>query len=116
MDLRTQQNMDSPPFGQHLWDKIGVTDYKISSEQQGRFTSDQEHYHQFRLAIEEDGNAIHGVTTKGTPMQIGARHAFKGHMRARLASAPHIYEALLPNFSPGCRRLTPGPGYLEALT
>lgn len=59
---------------------------------------------------------IHGVTIKGTPMQIGARHAFEEHMRARSASAPHIYEALLPNFSPGCRRLTPGPGYLKALT
>ena len=108
--------MDPPPFGQHLWDKIGVTDYKISSEQQSRFTSDQEHYHQFRLAIEEDGNAIYGVTIKGTPMQISARHAPKEHMRAQLASAPYIYEALLPDLSPSCRRLTPGPGYLEALT
>lgn len=106
----------SPPFGQSLWDKLGMTDYKISPEQQNRFASDQEHYHSFRLAIEEDGNAIHGVTIKGTPMQISARDAFEEHMRARLASAPHIYKALLPNFSPGCRRLTPGPGYLEALT
>jgi len=37
-------------------------------------------------------------------------------MKKRLETAPHIYDALLPTFSPGCRRLTPGPGYLEALT
>lgn len=29
---------------------------------------------------------------------------------------PGIYSALVPSFAPGCRRLTPGPGYLEALT
>lgn len=36
-------------------------------------------------------------------------------MRERLADKPHILESLLPNFSVACRRLTPGPGYLEAL-
>jgi hypothetical protein len=37
-------------------------------------------------------------------------------MRERLSKRPEIFEELLPTFSPGCRRLTPGPGYLEALT
>jgi len=36
-------------------------------------------------------------------------------MRERLAAKPHILESLLPAFGVGCRRLTPGPGYLEAL-
>jgi hypothetical protein len=36
-------------------------------------------------------------------------------MRTRLSSAPEIAESLIPTFSVGCRRLTPGPGYLEAL-
>lgn len=36
-------------------------------------------------------------------------------MKERLATKPHILESLLPSFSVGCRRLTPGPGYLEAL-
>jgi hypothetical protein len=53
---------------------------------------------------------------KGTPLQLGAKDLFHQHMRERLASKPEIFEALLPSFSPGCRRLTPGPGYLEALT
>lgn len=53
---------------------------------------------------------------KGTPLQLGAKDMFHQHMKERLASKPEIFEALLPSFSPGCRRLTPGPGYLEALT
>lgn len=37
-------------------------------------------------------------------------------MKARLAKRPELAEFLIPNFAPGCRRLTPGPGFLEALT
>lgn len=36
-------------------------------------------------------------------------------MQERLQKKPHILKSLLPSFSVGCRRLTPGPGYLEAL-
>lgn len=39
----------------------------------------------------------------------------KDNMKQKLLSKPGIYEALEPRFTPGCRRLTPGPGYLEAL-
>jgi cation diffusion facilitator CzcD-associated flavoprotein CzcO len=36
-------------------------------------------------------------------------------MQQRLAKKPEILKTILPDFSVGCRRLTPGPGYLEAL-
>lgn len=35
--------------------------------------------------------------------------------RSRLAKKPKYYQLLKPSFAPGCRRLTPGPGFLEAL-
>lgn len=37
-------------------------------------------------------------------------------MGRRLTGNPEHSEALVPDFPPNCRRLTPGPGYLEALT
>lgn len=37
-------------------------------------------------------------------------------MKRRLRNKPELVEELLPSFAPACRRLTPGPGYLEALT
>lgn len=106
----------SPPFGSQLWEKHGMKGFEIPLELRERLATDPEYYHKFRLAIEEDGNAIHAATIKGTPLQLGGKEAFKNHMEQKLASAPHIFKALLPSFSPGCRRLTPGPGYLEALT
>jgi hypothetical protein len=36
-------------------------------------------------------------------------------MRERLKKKPEIANFILPSFAVGCRRLTPGPGYLEAL-
>jgi cation diffusion facilitator CzcD-associated flavoprotein CzcO len=36
-------------------------------------------------------------------------------MKTRLAKKPEIVKALTPSFAVGCRRLTSGPGYLEAL-
>jgi hypothetical protein len=66
--------------------------------------------------VEEDGGAIHAFTIKGSDVQQGAKELFTKNMRERLSKKPEIFEQLLPTFSPGCRRLTPGPGYLEALT
>ena len=37
-------------------------------------------------------------------------------MGERLKKKPELLAAIVPDFSPNCRRLTPGPGYLEAIT
>lgn len=105
----------SPSFGQDLLDSYGVKG-PIPDELRKRLVDDPEYYEKFRLSIEEDGNGIHAVTMLGTPLQQGAKGMFYEHMKQRLESKPEIFEALIPSFSPGCRRLTPGPGYLEALT
>lgn len=40
---------------------------------------------------------------------------FRSRMESKLASRPDLLERLIPTFPPGCRRLTPGRGFLEAL-
>jgi cation diffusion facilitator CzcD-associated flavoprotein CzcO len=45
-----------------------------------------------------------------------AAHDFKELMRKRLVEKPELLEKIVPDFPPHCRRLTPGPGYLEAIT
>ncbi|KAI9712664.1 MAG: hypothetical protein M1820_001285 [Bogoriella megaspora] len=44
------------------------------------------------------------------------RAQFKTDMENRLQGKPEIIKHIVPDFAPICRRLTPGPGYLEALT
>ncbi|KAJ8607848.1 hypothetical protein MRB53_040041 [Persea americana] len=45
-----------------------------------------------------------------------ARQTFTEAMKVRTEDKPELLEKLIPDFPPQCRRLTPGPGYLEALT
>lgn len=49
-------------------------------------------------------------------MQLRAQEEFVKNMKQRLANKPELIDDLIPSFPPACRRLTPGPGYLEALT
>lgn len=49
-------------------------------------------------------------------MQVSFQKLLKDMIQERLASKPKIIESFDPIFGIGCRRLTPGVGYLEALT
>lgn len=60
--------------------------------------------------------SIHGATLIGDPMQLEANDFFVENMKRRLRNKPELLDELVPSFPPACRRLTPGPGYLEALT
>ena len=105
----------SPPFAEQLFTSLGLTDFNIPQSRILKFLEDPENYHTFRMLVEEDGNNVHGVTLKDTPIQIEGQKRFEQGMRDRLATKPEIYDKILPSFAPGCRRLTPGPGFLEAL-
>ncbi|KAM0544679.1 hypothetical protein ACHAPJ_011740 [Fusarium lateritium] len=52
----------------------------------------------------------------GTKENANYRERFINIMYRRLEKKPGLAEKTIPDFSPHCRRLTPGPGYLEALT
>jgi cation diffusion facilitator CzcD-associated flavoprotein CzcO len=105
----------SPPFGQSIQDKLHMDGFTFSEEQKKKFVDDPEGFFKFRMEIEEGGNEIHALTIMGTEMQKGAQKDFEENMKKRLQKKPEIYDWLKPSFAPGCRRLTPGPGFLEAL-
>lgn len=88
----------------------------VTNADHDKYTSNAERYHAFRKMIEDDGNAMHPFTLKGSAASNYARDSFTRLMRTRLAKKPEIADVLIPNFAPGCRRLTPGEGFLEALT
>ena len=100
----------SPPLGQMTADKYGLQGFEFDPEQIEKFKNDSKAWNEFRQDIEADANNIHAVTIKGTPMQKGAATAFEDGMKERLKKKPEYFDWLKPGFSPGCRRLTPGPG------
>ncbi|KAJ7492285.1 FAD/NAD-binding domain-containing protein [Mycena latifolia] len=108
----------SSPFLGERAEKLGMgkqeSNYVFTDKDKEAF-KDPLYYKEFRRDLESDLNSIHVVTLKGHPVQEGGRAAFKADMLQRLATKPLIAEHLIPDFAVGCRRLTPGPGYLEAL-
>jgi hypothetical protein len=76
--------------------------------------SDEE-YLKFRKLIEDDGNLVHESSIRGSKMQNELLETFSKITKDRLASNPQLLSMFSPKFGIGCRRLTPGPGYLEAL-
>ncbi|KAF9469634.1 FAD/NAD-binding domain-containing protein [Collybia nuda] len=108
----------SGPFVQERLTKLGgsntVTNYQFTDEDKKNF-EDDDYYRKFRWELENELNGAHSATLKGSPAQDAAREAFREDMLVKLAKKPWIAEHLIPDFAPCCRRLTPGPGYLEAL-
>ncbi|GAA5820474.1 hypothetical protein JCM11251_005640 [Rhodosporidiobolus azoricus] len=92
-----------------------ANNYEFTEEEKKHFAEDPEDYLRFRKTMESELNGVHGVTLKGSALQVGAVEAFRELMQQKLANKPEIAKTLIPNFAVGCRRLTPGPGYLEAL-
>lgn len=70
---------------------------------------------EFRHKIEKTVNEASLITIFGTETQQAFQLINREAMAKKLAKKPEIMKALEPTFPPGCRRLTPGPGYLEAL-
>ncbi|KAI6846811.1 FAD/NAD(P)-binding domain-containing protein [Hortaea werneckii] len=106
----------SPPLAHGVQEKLGMGEkFEFTEELKQQFREDPQAWLDFRLMVEADANNIHAVTLKGTPMQQGAQKAFEEGMKERLKKKPEYFDWLKPGFAPGCRRLTPGPGFLEAL-
>ncbi|KAI1375083.1 flavin-binding monooxygenase [Hypoxylon crocopeplum] len=106
------------PFGDNVMRKLGLdpTKLEFSPEQRREFANDPEKLFKFRKIIEIDGGTIHDISIRDSDMQRGAVKLFGAAMKERLAKKPEIADFLIPTFGIGCRRSTPGPGYLEALT
>ncbi|KIW17912.1 hypothetical protein PV08_05107 [Exophiala spinifera] len=106
----------STTFGDSAMQKLGLDHEDFTKEDYDKYMSDPKKYHEFRKLIETEGNAMHPFSLKGSSLSEYAREAFTQLMKSRLSKKPELMDFLLPNFAPGCRRLTPGPGFLEALT
>lgn len=96
-------------------DATSIEPIKISPELRATF-KDPNKYLDFRKNME--GTYWRGIESllKGSELNREARETFVKILKERLAKKPYLVDKLKPDFSPHCRRLTPGPGYLEALT
>ncbi|KAL4900897.1 hypothetical protein BDW74DRAFT_170468 [Aspergillus multicolor] len=109
------QSWVTASFGQRFAGK-GGTNFQYTPEQKHTLRTDPQKYLLYRKKIESELNSRFRFILNGSKEQAEARAAAEKDMRTRLAKKPHLADLLIPtNFAVGCRRPTPGAGYLEAL-
>jgi cation diffusion facilitator CzcD-associated flavoprotein CzcO len=94
-------------------DAIGGNFTYTESEKES-LAKDSHQSMQYRKHLMKKLNQLHQVTQLNSEMQADALVAMKQSMKEKLVNKEEIANFLTPTFAVGCRRLTPGPGYLES--
>ncbi|GAD92007.1 flavin-binding monooxygenase-like family protein [Paecilomyces variotii No. 5] len=89
---------------------------RYTEEQKEAFRKDPELIRKYRQEVDQALNARFRNFYKGSKEQKVAREIVEKSMREKLSKIdPALRDSLIPDFDVGCRRVTPGEGYLEAL-
>lgn len=86
------------------------------SEEQKKSFEDPEAYLVYRKGLEGTFWRAFAAQIADSEESRNSRDNFIELMKRRLVDEPSLVHKLVPDFPPHCRRLTPGPGYLEALS
>ena len=92
------------------------SNFRYSEEEKKAWRENPEAYIQYRKDLEYELQTLYSKSQRGSDLQATSRAEYTANMRERLKAKPELLDILLPDFPPLCKRLTPGPGYLEALT
>jgi cation diffusion facilitator CzcD-associated flavoprotein CzcO len=91
-------------------------DQHVYSEEEKRaFANTPEVLAELRKANESGLNSMFGLYLQNHEIQNSMRDLFTEQMKTKLKSTEWLQEKLIPQWGVGCRRLTPGIGYLETL-
>jgi cation diffusion facilitator CzcD-associated flavoprotein CzcO len=88
----------------------------FSEEHKTLFREDPDKYLAFRKAVEIEINAKFRMLVTGAEEATRARLDASNSMIQLLRDSPHLIDKLIPDFPVGCRRITPGVGYLESFS
>lgn len=88
---------------------------KLYSAEQLKDFEDPAKYLEYRKPYEDKYWRGMPRVFRGSAANEGARSDSIAIMKQRLQAKPELLDRMIPEFSPNCRRPTPGPGYLEAL-
>jgi cation diffusion facilitator CzcD-associated flavoprotein CzcO len=105
----------SAPFAEELSGAPG-TNRKYTQEEKDDFRRDPKKLRDHRHKLAHAFNHFYEALIKGSAANQQARDTTKIMMTDRLKAKPEMLEKLVPDWDLGCRRLTPGHGYLEAMT
>ncbi|RFU29418.1 hypothetical protein B7463_g6928, partial [Scytalidium lignicola] len=88
---------------------------KFLPEEIERFKTDKKYFLEYRKMVQNTGSSNYDLFFKDSNKQKQAFVAFTNMMTKRLKGDKELCDKIIPKFEVGCRRFTPGHGYLEAL-
>ncbi|CAI7654807.1 unnamed protein product [Penicillium pancosmium] len=91
------------------------SNFKFTPEEINEFNERPDKLLEYRKRLDSEVQTMTKYLVRGE-LSDQATAAFTKHMTEKLAKKPEILGKIIPSFAPGCRRITPGPGYLEAVT
>lgn len=104
---RSSGGGDAPP---------NMAQYYFSDQEKKKFREDPEYHLSFRKKLEGAVNNLFEMFVKDSPTSKAADEMMRAEMHRRIGDGhEELKEKLIPRWPPGCRRITPGDGYLEAL-
>jgi hypothetical protein len=86
--------------------------FAYSEETKKEFRDHPEVLHKMRKEIEHSFNKFFFVFLNDSQEQEHVHNEFKKQMEERLKNDPVLMAKLIPDWRVGCRRITPGEGYL----
>lgn len=105
-------NKDADP---EAMDPQAAGKHQYTEKEKQRFRDDPEYHLKYRRDVERSIAGGFRMFLRGTDMNIMAKKMMQESMAQRLGDREDLKARFIPDWSPGCRRLTPGEGYLETL-
>ncbi|RAK87723.1 flavin-binding monooxygenase [Aspergillus costaricaensis CBS 115574] len=89
--------------------------FRYTEKEKRKWRDDPSSYLKYRKELELEIQSQFAISQRDSDIQKTATAQLRAGMRERLKANPELLDLLLPDFPPLCNRLTPAPGYLEAL-
>lgn len=115
----------SPPFGAGaLTDNLqkgqdvapGQRQYNFTEADKQKFRDDPEYHLEFRKKIEAEINSLFGMYRQNSELSNQFRDVITKEMHRRMGPGHEdLKKFIIPKWSVGCRRISPGDGFLEVL-
>ncbi|KAJ5806874.1 hypothetical protein N7474_010466 [Penicillium riverlandense] len=87
---------------------------EYTEDDKRRFTEDPKYHNEYRKQLIHRINRAFRMFVKGSPANLEATEFAKKQMSNKLGNDPELCRKLIPDWELGCRRITPGEGYLES--
>ncbi|KAJ8114275.1 hypothetical protein ONZ43_g4940 [Nemania bipapillata] len=115
----TTLSMPRVGYGSRQGQELVDDDLNYLPEVRSRFATDPEYLRLHRIELADGRSESFKALSSGPSHEEELKASYRKSMLDRLGDSPKakfIARHLIPSFPVGCRRITPGPGFIETLT